>query len=81
MNDLHRARQRRLVESSLLRSVEEYEQSLVVQGTIPDPRRLPLNRFRGVLSYLQGAILALVAALIAIVLCFIIFNRLLHFGA
>lgn len=70
-----------LVSLRVADDVEQYERILVREGIIPDPAQLPLQRHANKLAYLHAIPLALIAALMALVLNFIIFNKVLHFGA
>jgi len=63
-----------------LLAAEEFEQQLAREGRVPDVRKLLVRRTAGLLQVLGGVIVALLVALLAIVLTFFVFNKLLHIG-
>lgn len=62
----------------LLEAVESYEYEMAVGGNGPNVRKLAVRRCRRIFHVVIGALLALNAACIALLLNFFVFNRLLH---
>lgn len=60
--------------------VEQYEARLVRAGVVPDPQALPLRRHAVLIACLMTIPIALSVGLLAILINFILFNRVLHIG-
>lgn len=63
-----------------LRATEEFQEELAARGLVPDTRRLFLRRIGIVLQIVGALILGLFVAQVAVVLAFVVFNRILHVG-
>lgn len=63
-----------------LLAAEEFQNQLARVGLVPDTRKLLVRRTAGFLQILVGLVVAMFVALLAILLAFFVFNKLLHMG-
>ena len=63
-----------------LRVAEAFQCRLVQKGLVPDPRRLVIRRARVLLEAAGAVLLGMFAAVMAVLVTFVIFNKLLHIG-
>ena len=56
----------------------DFEHSLVEHGQIPDARKLLIRRLKPMFQWIGGLILAVMGVVIALMMNFIIFNKILH---
>lgn len=63
-----------------LRVGEAFQQRLVERGLIPDPRRLLIRRCRFLLEGIGGVLIGLFVGALAVLMTFLIFNKVLHIG-
>lgn len=63
-----------------LRVAEAFQCRLVQKGLVPDPRRLVVRRARVLLEAVGAVLLGMFASVMAVLMTFVIFNKLLHIG-
>lgn len=65
----------------LLEAADECQRSMAEQNLVPDARKLPLNKYRTLLEYTGGFLLALMVSVASLLAIFATWNMLLHMGA
>lgn len=65
----------------LLEAADECQRTMTEQNLVPDVSKLPLNRYRTLLEYGGGFLLALMVAIASLLAIFATWNMLLHIGA
>lgn len=65
----------------LLEAADEAQRAMAEQNLVPDAGKLPLNRYRPLLEYAGGFLLALMVAIATLLAIFTTWNMLLHIGA
>lgn len=65
----------------LLEAADECQRTMADQNLVPDARKLPLNRYRTLLEYAGGFLLALMVSIASLLAIFATWNMLLHMGA
>lgn len=61
-----------------MRAAEAFQRMLLEQGRIPDTGKLLLRRARIGLEIIGGLLLGMFAAVMAMLLVFVIFNKVIH---
>jgi hypothetical protein len=61
-----------------LRAAEAFQRRLVARRLIPDTRKLLIRRLRFVLETVGGLVLGVLAAVVGVILTFLVFNLMLH---
>lgn len=81
MNQNPRQLRKRIEQEELLRLWEELEGSVRQERMLPDPRRLPLRRFRTALEDITSISLGALLGIFVLLLNFLVFTWLLHIGS